>query len=258
MKLLEGFNLPDNAISKEDYSIKLNKSLYGLKQSGCMWYNRLSEYLLQKGYKNDPIFPCIFIERSENRFFIIVVYVDDINIIGTPEELSKAIDCLKREIEMKNLGRTKFCLGLHVEYLKNGILVHQETYITKVLKRFYMDKSHPLCTPMVVRYLDVNKDPFRPQEKDEEILGPEVSYLSAIGALMYLANYTQPDIVFAVNFLARYSSSPTRRHWNEFKQILRYLKGTIDMGLLYSNVPKPELNDYADAGYLSDPHNGKS
>nr|KYP58720.1 Retrovirus-related Pol polyprotein from transposon TNT 1-94 [Cajanus cajan] len=258
MKLPEGFNLPDDAISREDYSIKLNKSLYGLKQSGRMWYNRLSEYLLQEGYKNDPICPCIFIKRSENGFAIIVVYVDDINIIGTPEELSKAIDCLKKEFEMKDLGRTKFCLGLQVEYLENGILVHQEAYITKVLKRFYMDKSHPLCTPMVVRSLDVNKDPFRPQEKDEEILGPEVPYLSAIGALMYLANYTRPDIAFAVNLLARYSSSPTRRHWNGVKQILRYLRGTMDMGLLYSNVSKPELNGYADAGYLSDPHNGKS
>nr|KYP40238.1 Retrovirus-related Pol polyprotein from transposon TNT 1-94 [Cajanus cajan] len=147
MKLLEGFNLSDDAISKEDYSIKLNKSLYGLKQSGRMWYNRLSEYLLQEGYKNDPM--CIFIKKYENGFAIIVVYIDDINIIGTPKELSKAIDCLKKEFEMKNLGRTKFCLGLQVEYLENGILLHQEAYITKVLKRFYMDKSHPLCTPMI-------------------------------------------------------------------------------------------------------------
>ena len=60
-----------------------------------------------------------------------------------------------------------------------------------------------------MRSLDVDKDPFRPQEKDEELLGPKVPYLSVIGALMYLANYTRPDIAFAVNLLARYSSSPT-------------------------------------------------
>nr|KYP43713.1 Retrovirus-related Pol polyprotein from transposon TNT 1-94 [Cajanus cajan] len=75
--------------------------------------------------------------------------------------------------------------------------------------------------------------------------------------IMYLANYTRPDIAFAVNLLAN-SFLPTRRHWNGVKQILRYLRGTIDMGLLYSNVSKPELNGYADAGYLSDPHNDKS
>nr|KYP58981.1 Retrovirus-related Pol polyprotein from transposon TNT 1-94 [Cajanus cajan]KYP59002.1 Retrovirus-related Pol polyprotein from transposon TNT 1-94 [Cajanus cajan] len=118
---------------------------------------------------------------------------------------------------MKDLRRTKFCLGLQIEYLKNGILVHQEAYITKVLKMFYIDKSHPLCTPMVVRSLDVNKDPFRSLEKDEEIICLEVAYLSAIGALMYLANYTRPDIAFVVNLLARYSSSPIRKHWNEVK-----------------------------------------
>ena len=114
-----------------------------------------------------------------------------------------------------------------------------------------MDEAHPLSTPMVVRLIDVNKDPFRPQEKDEEILGSEVPYLSAIGALMYLANTTRPDIAFAVNLLARYSSAPTRRHWNEIKHILRYLKGTNDMGLFYSVNCSPNLVDYADAGYLS-------
>ena len=71
-----------------------------------------------------------------------------------------------------------------------------------------MDEAHPLSTPTVVRSLDVNKDPFLPQEKDEEILGLEVPYLSAIGALMYLANTRRPNIAFAVNLLARYSSAP--------------------------------------------------
>ena len=76
-------------------------------------------------------------------------------------------------------------------------------------------------TPMVVRPLDVIKHPFRPPECDSEILGPEVPYLSAIGALMYLSTHTQSDIAFAVNLLARYSSCPTRRHWNGIKHILR-------------------------------------
>ncbi|KAK2410302.1 hypothetical protein QL285_045673 [Trifolium repens] len=197
-------------------------------------------------------------KRSGNDFAIIAVYVDDINIIGTPKELSKAINCLKKEFEMKDLGKTKFCLGLQIEHLNNGIFVHQEAYIAKMLKRFYMDKCHPLSTPMIVRSLDVKKDPFRPREEDEELLGPEVPYLSAIGALMYLANYTRPDIAFSVNLLSRYSSSPTKRHWNGVKHIFRYLRGTMDMGLLYRKVPKLEIIGYAYAGYLSDPHNGRS
>ena len=110
---------------------------------------------------------------------------------------------------MKDLGKTKFCLGLQIEHLPNGILVHQSTYIEKVLKQFYMDKARSLSTLMVGQSLDVKKDVFRPQEDDEETLGPEVSYLSAIGALMYLVNYTRPNIAFAVNLLVRYSSAPT-------------------------------------------------
>ena len=90
---------------------------------------------------------------------------------------------------MKDLGKTKFCLSLQIEHLSNGILVHQSMYTEKVLKQFYMDKAHPLSTPMVGWSLDVKKDLFRPQEDDEETLGPEITYLSAIGALMYLANY---------------------------------------------------------------------
>ena len=98
-----------------------------------------------------------------------------------------------------------------------------------------MDKTHPLNIPMEVRSLDVKKDIFRPRDNNEELLGPEVPYLSAIGALMYLANNTRPYIAFSVNLLARYSSSPTKRHWNGIKHILRYLRGTINMSLFYSN-----------------------
>jgi len=143
---------------------------------------------------------------------------------------------------MNDFWREKSYLKLQIEYFNKGVFVHQEAYITKVLKKFYMDKSHSLCTPMVVRSLDVDKDPFRPQEKDEELLGPEVPYLSAIGALMYLANDTRPDIAFAINLLARYSSSPTRRHWNGVKQILCYLKGIMNMGLFYPNDFKTRSN----------------
>ena len=75
-----------------------------------------------------------------------------------------------------------------------------------------MDKCHPMSSPMVVRSLDVKKDHFHPRDENEEILGPEVPYLSIIGALMYLANCSRPDIAFSVNLLTRYNSSPTRRH----------------------------------------------
>ena len=104
MKIPEGFKLPEvnNPNSREIYSIKLNRALYGLKQSGRMWYNCLSKYLLKEDYKNDPICPCVFIKRSGSGFVIIVVYVDDLNIIGTHDEIGEAVSYLKKEFEMKD------------------------------------------------------------------------------------------------------------------------------------------------------------
>ncbi|KAL4033390.1 hypothetical protein IC575_006477 [Cucumis melo] len=164
MKILEGFKISEsyNPNSRELCSIKLQKSLYGLKQSGRMWYNCLSEYLLKEGYQNNPICPCVFIKKSQSEFAIIAVYIDDLNIIGTSDELSKAIEYLKKEFEMKDLGKTKFCLGLQIDHLADEIFIHQSTYTEKILKRFYMDKTHPLNIPMVVRSLDVKKDTFQP------------------------------------------------------------------------------------------------
>jgi hypothetical protein len=223
-----------------------------------MWYNSLSEYLLKEGFENNPICPCFFIKKLKSGFATITVYVDDLNIVGTPKELIKTAIYLKNEFEMKDHGTKKFCLGLQIEYFSNGILVHQSTYIEKVMKHFYMEKAHPLSTSMVVQSLDVKKDHFRSKKDHKEILGPEVPYLSAIGALMYLVNCTQPDIAFSVNLLTRYSSAPTRRHWNKVKHVLCYLRETTEMGLFYSRCSNSQLVGYADASFLSDPHKGRS
>ena len=104
-----------------------------------MWYNRLSEYLIKEGYTNDAICPCVFIKKTISEFVVLAIYVDDINLIGTPIELQKAIDYLKNEFEMKDLGRTKLCFGLQIKHLTNGIFVHQSAYTEKVLKRLCMD-----------------------------------------------------------------------------------------------------------------------
>ena len=146
---------------------------------------------------NNPICTYVFIKNSKSGFAIVAVYVDDLNLVGTLEELTKTANYLRNEFEMKDLG-----LGLQIEHFPNGIFVHQSTYIEKVLKQFLMDKTHPLNTPMVGRSLNVKKDRFHPHEDDEEILVPQVPYLSAIGALMYLANCTRPDVAFSVNLLA--------------------------------------------------------
>jgi hypothetical protein len=184
--------------------------------------------------------------------------VDDLNITGHKRDIDEARNLLKMEFEMKDLGKTKFCLGLQLEHLPTGILIHQSAYAQKVLSKFNMDKAYPSKTPMIVCTLERNKDPFRPRDEGEEILGPEYPYLSAIRALMYLANNTRPDIAFVVNLLARYSASPTKRHWTGIKNILRYIHGTADLGLFYGRNQDPSLVGYTDAGYFSNLNNGRS
>jgi hypothetical protein len=93
-----------------------------------MWYNHLSEYLLRKGYNNDPICPCDFIKKSESDFVIIDVYVNDLNIIETHIEIPKTVNYLKKEFEIKDMVKTKFYLSLQIEHLADGILIHQSTY----------------------------------------------------------------------------------------------------------------------------------
>jgi hypothetical protein len=223
MKVPDGISVPNANIGCNMYCVKLNKSLYGLKQSGRMWYNSLNEFLLNKGYSNNDDCPCVFIRKSSTGFCIISVYVDDLNIIGTELDINEARDHLKTEFNMKDLCKTKFCLGLQLEHLPMGILVHQSAYVQKVLEKFNMDKVYPSKTPIIVRALEKDTCPFQPRQEGEEVLGFEYPYLSVIGTLMYLANNIRSDIAFAVNLLVRYSATPTMCHWNGVEDVLRYL-----------------------------------
>ena len=114
------------------YSIKLQGSLYELKQSGRMWYSRLNEYLIKEGYVNNPICLCIFIKKSETGFAIIAVYVDDLNLVGTLEELTRTTNYLKKEFEMKDLGKQNF-----VSAYKSSIFQIEFLYINEhTLRKF--------------------------------------------------------------------------------------------------------------------------
>ncbi|XP_068328134.1 secreted RxLR effector protein 161-like [Pyrus communis] len=162
------------------------------------------------------------------------------NLIGTPAELEEIVAHLKLEIEMKDLRKTRYCLDLEIKHCSDGILT-----------------------------LDAKRDPFHPNDDEEEILEPKVPYLSAIGALLYLAQCTKLDISLVVNLLARYNNAPTHRHRNGVKDIFCYLKGTTDLGLFYTReslsvaaLYGPRIDScligYADAGYLSDPYRARS
>jgi hypothetical protein len=114
MKVPDEISVPNTNANHNMYCVKLVKSLYGLKQSGRMWYNRLKEFLLNKGYSNSDDCPCVFIRKSSTGFCIISIYIDDLNIIGHAKDIDEAHNHLKKEFEMKDLGKTKFCFGLQI------------------------------------------------------------------------------------------------------------------------------------------------
>jgi hypothetical protein len=212
MKVPDEISVPNTNANHNMYCVKLVKFLYGLKQLRRMWYNRLKKFFLNKGYLNSDDCPCVFIRKSSTRFCIISIYVDDLNIISHAKDIYEAHNHLKKEFKMKDLGKTKFCLGLQIEHLQTDILVHQSAYVKKILEKFNMDKEYLQRTPMIIRAMEKDKDPFRSKQEEGEVLRAEYPYLSATGALMYLANNTRPDIVFVVNCLTRYSTTHTMRH----------------------------------------------
>jgi hypothetical protein len=167
MKVHDEISVPNKNIGRNMYCVKLNKSLYGLKQSGRMWYNRLKELLLNKGYSNNDDCPYVFICKFSTGFCIISVHVNDLNIIGTELDINEAQDHLKTEFEMNDLGKTKFYLGLQLEHLLTGILGHQSAYVQKILEKFNMHKAYPPKTLMVIRALEKDTDPFWPCQEGE-------------------------------------------------------------------------------------------
>jgi hypothetical protein len=92
----------------------------------------------------------VFIKKSSTDFCIISIYVDDLNIIGYAKDIDEACNHLKEEFETKDLGKTKFCLGLQIEHLQTGILVRQSAYVKKVLEKFNMNKAYLQRTHMIV------------------------------------------------------------------------------------------------------------
>ena len=133
-----------------------------------MWYQHLQTFLLAHKFCHDQSLPCIFTLCDSRGFVIVVVYVDDLNLVGIPAICKHVVGLLTTRFEMKLLGKTSFCLGLQVAHLPDGSLfLHKIAYTQKVLKRFGMDKASPLSAPMIGHSRTLN-DSYHPCEEEEE------------------------------------------------------------------------------------------
>lgn len=131
---------------------------------------------------------------------------------------------LSGEFKMKDLGVASQCLGMRIQIKPDSVSLDQEQYTETVLARFGMENSTPVSTPMnSSEPLSQKMCPTTQIEIDQM---KNVPYQEAVGALMYLAQSTRPDIVFAVNRLSRFNQNPGPRHWGAVKHLMRYLRGT--------------------------------
>jgi hypothetical protein len=169
---------------------RLTKALYGLKQAPRAWYGRLRGFLFSKGFEMGKVDKTLFLLRQGDDILIVQVYVDDIVFGRSSNSLVvKFAEDMSKEFKMSMMGELQFFLGLQIKQAKEGTFVHQAKYTKDILKKFKMDDSKPLSTPMsTTTALDADEDGEPVDQKE---------YRSMIGSLLYLTE-TRPDIQFYV------------------------------------------------------------
>ncbi|PKU59392.1 putative mitochondrial protein [Dendrobium catenatum] len=150
---------------------------------------------------------------------------------------------------MTDIRLLAYCLGIEVYQMEDGIFISQESYAKEMLKKFKMDNCKPINTPIECR--------VKLSKHDEGERVDPTFFKSLVGSLRYLT-CTRPDILYVVGLLSHYMETPTTSHLRTAKRILRYIKGTIHFGLLYSSSNDFRLVGYSDSDWASDMNDRKS
>jgi len=169
------------------------------------------------------------------------VYVDDI-IFGSTNELlyQEFVLDMQGEFEMSMMGELNYFLGLQIKQLQNGTFLNQSKYYKDVLKKFEMDSCKEASTLIATScYLDAD---------EHGITVDQTKFRGLIGSLLYLTA-SRPDITFVVCMCARFQANPKDSHFNAAKRILKYLKGTTNVGLWYPNEATLNLKGYSDSDF---------
>ncbi|KAJ9563755.1 hypothetical protein OSB04_008915 [Centaurea solstitialis] len=229
---------------EEDKVYKLKKALYGLKQAPRAWYSKIEAYFVREGFVRCSCEHTLFTKSKEGgKFLIVSIYVDDLIYTGNDESMCDEFkSSMKLEFDMSDLGKMRYFLGIEVVQSPGGIFVCQRRYANEVLARFEMGNSNPVLNPIV---------PGSKLSKDEE--GTKVDatlFKKLVGSLMYLTA-TRPDLMYGVSLISRYMACPTESHWRAGKRILRYLRGTTDLGIFYKRS-NTKLLAYTDSDFAGD------
>ncbi|KAL5707577.1 non-specific serine/threonine protein kinase [Ranunculus cassubicifolius] len=236
--------------TKPNHVCLLNRSIYGLKQAPRAWYERLVQALLQFGFHTSKCDTSLFIHYTSTTLTFILVYVDDIIISGNSTSFCKeVIHHLQQQFPVKELGPLHFFLGIEVTRTPNTIFLHQSKYILDLLTKSNMTDSKLCITPC--------SSSLKLDNISGDLLPNPTEYRSIVGSLQYLT-WTRPEIAYSVNLVAQFMHSPRVPHMTAAKIILRYLKGTLNHGLLYQKSPSLSIQAYSDADWAGCPMDRKS
>nr|GFA73993.1 retrovirus-related Pol polyprotein from transposon TNT 1-94 [Tanacetum cinerariifolium] len=196
---------------KPNHVYKQKKALYGLKQAPKAWYDRLKAFLMKHEYKKGMVDNTLFTKKKSLNLIIVQIYVDDIIFGSTCQDMCDEFSKIMHdEFEMNMMGELNFFLGLHIKQMKDGIFFNQSKYIKEMLKKFDLEDSKPMKTPM-------SSD--TKLMKDEECESVDsTKYRVMIGSLLYLTT-SRPDIMSSVCLCARFQEAPKNSHLEAVKRI---------------------------------------
>lgn len=243
------FSLPTGYMVEERKRSKILealKALYGTKQGAQCWWKHIESVLISLGFKSSQYDQSLYIYQQGDDACIIWLHSDDGGVTGSSEELLTEIhDALKQKLMIKWEKSLDQIVGVNVERDCDGNFVLSQPGLTKKILKSFLPDDRTVKTPM-----NVQKLPTLPSDGEERIENNR--YLSAIGSLDYLSVATRPDITYAVNYLARFSSTPCCQHWDAIEHLMRYLNTTGTKQLILKpirdNVNVP-LHTYVDANW---------
>jgi Reverse transcriptase (RNA-dependent DNA polymerase) len=171
-------------------------------------------------------------------------------MVSSARHVKEVKDELSRLYTIKDFGRAEYFFGIKLDRTSHGgIKLMQSQYVTSILERYGISASKPVSTPMSSITELMNKTAPN-EEESRKMLG--VPYREAIGMLMYLSVRSRPGIAVSVGILAKHVQNPRPIHWEAVKRVFRYLKRTVNDGLVTSGND-PTLSIFVDADWGSDP-----
>jgi histone deacetylase 1/2 len=238
--------------NKPHYVCKLDKALYGLKQAPRAWYSRLSLKLLELSFKSSKSDTSLFIYSKNGVTIFMLIYVDDIIVTSSCQDaVTTLLKDLRADFALKDLGNLSYFLGIEVNSRQGGIVLSQEKYASDLLHKVGMFKCKASPTPLLA------SEKLSREDGTPLAVGDATRYRSIVGGLQYLT-LMRPDLAFSVNKVCQFLHAPTTAHWSAVKRILRYVKGSMNIGLYISKSDSKLVSAFSDADWAGDTDDRRS